>query len=382
MLLTAYPEVPRFLDLESLQLRKFFSGADVWCEGRLHRIANPWRHPLEAIRSFSSPVTTLADKAALAALFAEIAVTSSKDLRSRLEIASIERLRCAGVSARAVDRFFRPFFGGVFFDRELQTSSRMFDFTFKMFASGEAAVPALGMGQMAEQMASRLPAGTIRTGTRVVAIRRAQGCHEVDVIDTQGVQETHRCRKCVIATEGDAARELLGSRVSRPPMAWVGTTSVWYSTGGNPPFSEPILVLNGDGTDDRRGEFGGGPVNHLAVLSNASPDYAPAGDGLVSANIVGVSSDTDERLDERVRTQLTRWFGPSVGAWERLTVQRIPRALPDVRTMMDRLDALPAGDAPACLDEGLFVCGDHLTAGSIEFALRSGRLAGEAALDR
>ena len=34
------------------------------------------------------------------------------------------------------DGFLRSFYGGIFLERELQTSSRMFEFTFKMFSRG------------------------------------------------------------------------------------------------------------------------------------------------------------------------------------------------------------------------------------------------------
>ena len=43
-----------------------------------------------------------------------------------------------------IDRFFRPFLGGIFLDPDLATSSRMLRFVFRMFSSGDALVPARG----------------------------------------------------------------------------------------------------------------------------------------------------------------------------------------------------------------------------------------------
>ena len=76
---------------------------------------------------------------------------------ARPETTTIEALRSEGFSDRIIEHFFRPFLGGVFLDRELRTSSRMFDFVFRMFAAGDAALPAHGMGAMARQIASGFP---------------------------------------------------------------------------------------------------------------------------------------------------------------------------------------------------------------------------------
>ncbi len=53
------------------------------------------------------------------------------------------------------------FFGGVFLERELVTSSRFFEFLFRMFSAGDTAVPAAGMQQIPLQLAAKLPAGNL-----------------------------------------------------------------------------------------------------------------------------------------------------------------------------------------------------------------------------
>ena len=69
-----------------------------------------------------------------------------------------------------IEQFFTPFFGGVFLDRKLETSSRMLNFVFRMFSQGSTALPAEGMGQIAKQLASELPSGSMRYGCRVRAV--------------------------------------------------------------------------------------------------------------------------------------------------------------------------------------------------------------------
>lgn len=69
-----------------------------------------------------------------------------------------------GFSTEIIDRFFRPFLGGIFFDNQLRTSSRLTTFVMRMLATGSNCLPAGGIGAIADQMASRLPQDTIRLG--------------------------------------------------------------------------------------------------------------------------------------------------------------------------------------------------------------------------
>lgn len=63
-----------------------------------------------------------------------------------------------------IDRFFRPFLGGIFFDTQLRTSSRLFAFVMRMLATGSNCLPAGGIGAMAQQLAARLAPGTLFLG--------------------------------------------------------------------------------------------------------------------------------------------------------------------------------------------------------------------------
>ena len=69
-----------------------------------------------------------------------------------------------GFSDEIVDRFFRPFLGGIFFDRSLGTSSRLFQFVMRCLATGENCLPARGISAVADQLAAQLPRRAIRTG--------------------------------------------------------------------------------------------------------------------------------------------------------------------------------------------------------------------------
>ncbi len=121
---------------------------------------------------------------------------------------------------------------------------------------------------------------------------------------------------------------------------------------------------------------GSGPVNHLAVLSHVSPAYAPEGFHLVSASGVGEHAEDPDAFRRAAPGQLRRWFGESVDRWEHLATYRVPHALP----------CHPAGSldrvGPRLRGDGVVLAGDYTELGSIQGALRSGRRAAEAVLER
>lgn len=369
VLLTAYPEARRMLDYEALDLRCFYAGADVRLAGRTHRVANPWRHPLVAAKAFGSPIATLGDKTRLAELYGVNRLTSLDSMFAKPEVQTITMLRYLGFADTTIDRFFRPFFGGVFFDRELLTSSRMFEFVFRMFSTGDTAVPARGMQRMPEQLAAGLPAGSIRLGTRVLGIEPAGSGVRVALPGGKTVEAD----RVVVATEGDSAARLLGGLAPERVLNtdWVGTTTLAYGMDqADRPTPDPILTLDGDGT---------GPVNHLVVASNVAPAYAPSGRSLVYANSVGVPSLDDASLDAAARAQLRGWFGERVDRWRLITAVRVARALPDQR-VRDASERVPAACQAGRVAPGVYLCGDHTCNASIDGALKSGRLVGEAIL--
>ena len=69
-----------------------------------------------------------------------------------------------GFSEAIIDRFFKPFLGGIFFNRELSVTSRLFEFVMRCLATGSNCLPAQGIGAVADQLASDLPSDSIHLG--------------------------------------------------------------------------------------------------------------------------------------------------------------------------------------------------------------------------
>lgn len=357
VLLTAYPEAQRFLDYGALDLRAFYPGALVMADGKLRRLADPLRKPSDLVESIFSPVATLTDKVKIAELILKLKSGPLERVFDDPEVETIDYLRAHNFSDKVIERFFRPFFGGVFHDRDLRKSSRMFRFVMRMFAEGDAAIPAKGMGEISAQLASRLKPDSLRTNTR--AERLDNGAV------TLSTGEIVRARQVIIASEGPEACRLLGDAL--PPIESNSVTCLYFAAEKSP-IDEPALVLNGDGAD----QSGGGPVNNLCVPSLASEHYAPAGAHLVSATVIGNPVESDDALLHAARAQLASWFGAQVNAWRHLRTYRIRHAQPALIP-----PAIDPHVRASRIRPGVHVAGDHRATSSINGAMLSGRLAAQ-----
>lgn len=354
VLLTEYPEAKQVLNYEKLHLKCFEPGALVRYQGKFHRFVDPWRRPRHLLSTAFSPIASFADKLRMARLRSRVGRGSLEDLNKRPEKTTLAKLYEEGFSDRTVDRFFRPFLGGVFLENELSTSSRKFEFVFRMFSQGDAAMPANGMGAIAVQLADNLPPDTVQTNTRVVEVRP-------NLVRLEGGQEL-TAANVILACEAPVAARLLGAE---PPKTSHGVTCLYFSAD-SPPVKEPILVLNGEGQ---------GPINNLCVPSQVVPGCAPSGKSLISVTVLGsTSSEQKTNLRDEVLCQLRRWYGSTVDSWDHLKTFSIPYALPS----QDPQSQTPVYNPINY--RGIILCGDYLENASIQGAMVSGRRAAESVL--
>lgn len=347
VLLTAYPEVKEVLDLEALRLGCFAPGAVVRTDQGFATVADPFRRPGDLLRTLFSGVATPLDALRIARFRLRVGRGSPLDLLEGASTDVFQALRAEGFSDRIVERFFRPFLGGVLLDRELAASSRALDFLFRMFAEGDAALPAEGMAAIPAQLASRLLPGSVRTRARVVGI------------DSSGVSldtgERIEASAVVVATAASAVPKLVpGLAVPQSNPA-----CCLYFDAPSAPAVRDFLVLDGSGE---------GPVNELCIPSEVAPSYAPAGRSLVSASVLSPAPHDDDSLERAAREQLTSWFGDEVAAWRLLRIDHVSDALP----------SQPPGQfeparRTAKLSDRLFICGDHRDIASLQGAMASGR---------
>lgn len=362
--LDSYPQGEHFFTHEALALKAFDPGALIKMKGRSRPqvLADPFRQPGKAIATALSKAATFGDKLKIAKLRKHVNGQSLESLLEARPQSTLEFLREFGFSDRIIDNFFRPFYGGITLDRELTVSSRFFLWSFRLFGSGRACVPAAGMDALPRQISKRLRTTEFKLETEV---RRIDGT----TVITDGGQRVEGSA-VVIATEAPTAAELLrmaGRDVPDDFAKPAKENATLYFAGDAAPFDDKLILLAGD-------EPSAGPINSIAVMSNVSPSYAPAGKSLLSVSVVDSGAMGDD-LEAKVTAALPAMLGDDAGRFEHLRTYRIPYSLPD--------QAPPALQPPhqaATLDDGLLICGDHRDTASINGALLSGRRAAETIL--
>lgn len=346
VLLTAYPELAKQVDMAALDLQAFDPGALVWLNGKGTVVADPFRMPRSLLSTAFAPIGSLFDKVRIGLLRQRVMRTNAPKLLRGKDVSTVDALRDLGFSNKMIDRFFRPLFGGVQLDPHLATSRRMFDMIFRSLSQGDSALPSAGMSALPEQLATRLKAGTVFLNRPVAAL------DGTTAITASGARINSRA--IVVATESPAASDLLGLEKIRSR-----TAGAVYFSADRPPIDDKLVVLDGTGR---------GPVLNVAVLTNVVSQYAPRGKHLIVAAMPGV---IEGDLEQMARTQLRSWWGAQVDEWQHLRTFRITHGGPEQRPPFKPKQAVSLGG-------GRFVCGDHRDTGSIQGAMFSGRRCGEA----
>jgi phytoene dehydrogenase-like protein len=353
--LDSYPEARQQLDVKALNLGRFAPGAKIWRGAGFVRVSDPWRDPVGGLRSLLSGIFTPADALRMLRLRLNTVHAIAGEPDTRGAETTARALQHRGFSDSAIEGFFRPFFGGVFLDSQLEAPQHWFEFLFGMFATGSATLPAEGMRALPRQLQASLPAGSVRLNAAV----RSLTAGRVELADGEVIE----AQSVLLATDAREAAVLLPRARITP---WASCATLYYAAPESP-VNEPVLVLNGAGR--------GGPVNHVCVPSDVQSSYAPAGQALISATVIEQANAVDGALDREARAQLQQWFGEKrVNQWRLLRVARVPFSQPRI---FPRPDAV--NDAVR-ISTGLYACGDYLETPSINGALRSGRRAAEAVL--
>jgi len=352
VLQTAYPEAQRNLDYDRLELKPFAPGAIIRTKDKFYTVADPRHRPQKLWSTATAPIGTIGDRLRMVKLAAKVRRTKVADLFQRPDMTTLDFLKAEGFSEKIVQTFFIPFFSGISLDPKIEVSSRVFQYIFRIFAEGDVALPAHGMGSIPAQLAENLPDGSIRTASRVGFI------HQGKVELTSG--EIMKSRALVLATEGPETARLLGSRQT---IASNGELCLYYAAAA-PPMEQPYLILNGERS---------GWINSLTVPSQVAPSYAPPGQSLISVVVIGQMSSDDDTVEAAVRGQLTAWFGARVRDWRHLKTYRIVHALPAQPPPMPDPTAAVIPAKP-----GIFVCGEYGSVPGIQWAMLSGRLTADA----
>ncbi|KAJ0078959.1 hypothetical protein Patl1_24394 [Pistacia atlantica] len=362
--ITAYPEAQKLLDYNALNLQKFYSGAKIFHNGRFHTVADPLRHFGDSLNSLANPIGSALDKLLIGLTRIRVLSKSDEEIFSAGEVSVLDLLKSIGFSDSIIERFFKPFFGGIFFDKELETSSRLFDFIFKCLALGDNTIPAKGIGEIPNQLAAKLPSDSILLNTKVVSVDL--NSRNSANVRLQNGEVLNTELGIILAVEEPEVDKLLpGKELNPQRKKYRSTVCLYFSANRDKiPAQDPVLFLNGSGK---------GIVNNMFFATNVAPSYGPSDKALVSVSLIGLFEDvSDDNLRDEVIREISGWFGSEmVGSWEHLRTYRIRFAQPN-QSPPTNLMKNPKRES------GLYLCGDYMTSATFDGALVSGRRAAEA----
>ena len=352
VLLTAYPEAKRYLDYENLHLKKFDPGAIIFKPGDLFAIHDPLRNPMKLFGMAFSKVGTIKDKLKIWGLTNSLKKKTEEEIFSEPSAPTIDFLRNYGFSETIIDNFFKPFFKGIFLENELQTSSRMFKFVFKMFSTGYASVPQNGMQEIPNQLKGKLKKTVFHFNSPV---ERVEGN---TIILTDG--KILEADKIIIASRPDKVLPQMAGQVKE----YRKVVNLYFSLEKSF-ILQPMIGLVPDAQY---------LINNFVFMTDVSKSYSSSGKALLSVTVTQDCKPNDS-LVKTVSEELEALSGIKASYFHHIKTYEINDALPQVDDMQYSIS--PTNTK---IYDNVFLAGDYLLNGSINAAMTSGRKAAEAVM--
>lgn len=331
VLLTEYPYAQKYLDYSQLDLTEFLPGAVIFKDGKQSKFGDPLRDFSSIFSTLFSWAASYGDKLKVYKLSKELQLKTVKAIFEEDEKSTLQYLRDLQFSDRIIENFFRPFFGGIFLESALDTSSRMFEFIFKMFGNGSAAIPSKGMAAIPEQLRKQLKTTQIVLNADAKILEDGQLMLNGQKIAPKGIIKAY-------GEEGQ----------------WKACSTFYFKV------NQRILKGNIIGLIADKNSL----VNSFHYLSNQ----------VLSVTTLDASESED--IVDKIIAELEGKL--SLSGLELIRRYDIPRSLPDLKDINQK-------DNSACHKLGaitLAYAGDHLNYGSLNAAMHSGEMAANAILDK
>lgn len=346
---TDYPEFGKQgIDIASLNLRSFAAGARLFRQGKQSLLADPQREKGTWMDAIFSPHVRWSDLFKMKKLRAELGSYTLEQCQTLQSKSTIQFLKSYGFSHAITERFFRPFFGGVFLESELETNAAMFAWAFANFARGSAALPANGMQAVADLLLRDIPPHSLRLNTAVAHVEPGRMLLE-------GGEELG-FSKLIIAS---GTRPFKGVNRS----AWTGNhhTNVLYFRVDKDPGLGRYIGLNSNDS---------GLIGNFCMPDVVQPGYATAE---ARGHLLSVSLRPEVQWHQGMESQVTEELGQLFPAGlnvEFIRHYQVNRALPKLTGFQAEPEILNVG-------EQMWASGDFAGYPSLNSALRAGYLLSE-----
>ena len=345
VLLSSYPAAQKYLDFKALKLQELKPGAVIFNNGKQQIIGDPLRDISTLFSTLFSGIGTLSDKFKIFQLNLKLKNKSIEAIFSSDEISTKAYLQEFGFSSQIIAQFFTPFFTGIFLENELKTSSRMFEFVFKMFGEGLAVIPKEGMEEISKQLVSNLKNTTFQYNTQVTSVS------DKEIILHAGDKLVSTAT--IITTD---ASKLVKNAPSKN-LTWKSCQTLYF-TANKRVIEKPMI-----GLVSMEDSLINNIFYHTSVASHSNNT-----EELLSVTVVKEHQLSEEQLIAAVIKQLKEEC--TIDHLTFLAIYHIKRALPDLKNI--KYEVSPSETQ---LSSGIFLAGDVQLNGSLNAAMIAGEKA-------
>ena len=347
VLLEAYPKVKQYLDLDALKAQYFDPGAIIFKDGKKQIIGDGLRNKNLLWSTLITNVATLSYKLKILALNKSLRSTSIDEIFKKPEQTTHQYLKSKGFSEKVIEQSFRPFYSGIFLEPHLETSSRMFEFVFKMFGEGNAVLPVAGIGGVTEQLVKELKSTKILYNTKVTEVR------DKSILLESGAQiHTHFT---IIAT---TAEHLIGN-LNNQTTQWKSCDCLYFEIPKKP-YNLPLIGLIAEPE---------AIINNIWIHNNLEVNSVGS-HNLLSVTVAKTHDLNEEALVQRVIEELHRYCNIEVATF--IKRFKIEKALTQLTYLRSDMAATETRLKPT-----IFLAGDYLLNASLNAAMTSGERAAE-----
>jgi protoporphyrinogen oxidase len=345
VLLTSYPAAKKYLDFKPLALQELVPGATIFKNGKSQTIGDPLRNLSLVFPTLLASIGNFSDKLKILKLNRHLKKKSISAIFKTPETTTLAYLQKLGFSEAMLQDFFKPFFSGIFLEPNLDTSSRMFEFVYKMFGDGLAVIPKSGMQAISNQLKKGLKNTKIHLETPVKSVK-----NEIITLQDGSEIESHFT---IIATE---ASDLVAN-LKNQATAWKSCDTLYFETSKRT-LQKPIIGLIADKN---------ALINNLFYHSSVAMEMK--GDKeLLSVTVVKDHDLTAEKLIEKVAKELHVFCG--IVHPKFIQHYQIKKALPKLSNLQYELSSTETK-----LTSSIFLAGDQLLNGSLNAAMIAGERA-------
>ena len=345
VLLTSYPAAKKYIDFDALEIQKLLPGATIFKNGKSQTIGDPLRSFSLLFPTLFSSIGTFSDKLKILKLNVLLKKKEIDTIFKEDEKTTLQYLIDVGFSEEMIQTFFKPFFSGIFLEPNLDTSSRMFEFVYKMFGEGLAVVPKAGIQAISNQLKDNLK------NTKILLNSEVESVKNKGIILKDGFEIESDFT--IIATEASQ----LVANLNNQETHWKTCDTLYFETTDRI-ISRPLIGLISEENS---------LINNLFYHTSIQTTTKGKGE-LLSVTIVKNHSLSEKQLIEKITEELEDFCGITNATF--IKRYQIEKALPKLDNLQYEISSTETK-----LTSSIFLAGDQLLNGSLNAAMIAGERA-------